>query len=506
MLTNEIAVFLGKAPAEWQREDLLCFIEAKEIHFLNLRYPALDGRLKLLRVPITSRGRAEEVLAEGERVDGSSLFKGIVEPGKSDLYVVPVYATAFPDPFAAHTLSVCCQFMDYKGNPEPWTTLGVLERAAARFREVSGLELRALTELEFYLLMEPGAPGYPVESQRGYHEAAPFMRGGPVIDEILETICKITPAVKYAHAEVGVISSMEVRHPELKQRRAEQFELEFLVQPIVKAGLDTLVAKWVIRNVARRHGMVATFTPKLQIGAAGSGLHVHLDAARDGRNAMVQGGELSETARRIIGGLVRFAGSITAFGNTVASSYLRLVPGQEAPTRVCWSNNNRGAMVREPLGWVSASGMEQKVNPNQRQAFEGRKERQTVELRIPDGSADVLLTLGAIGVAAAWGLSSPEALGLCAATYVAGDLDRQPDLGGKLPPLPRSCAESAALLAACRAEYEAGGVFHPKLIDQVLGRLQREDDEHVSANLASMAEDARQRLAETLMHKDLHRQ
>jgi len=506
VLKNELLSFLDKEREDIQRGDLLEFIAGKEIQFLDLRYPAMDGRLKTLRVPVTSLARAEEVLAEGERVDGSSLFGAIVDPFHSDLYVVPVYSTAFVDPFYPSTLDVCCRFMDYKGDLEPWTPQGVVEKAGRAFTEASGLELRALTEVEFHLLMDEGEPRFPSRPQGGYHEASPFLKGEPVLDEIVRIVGSITGSVKYAHGEVGTIPRLESRYPEVDGKRAEQYEVEFLPRPLQQAGLDTLIARWVIRNVAWRRGMTATFVPKLAEGYAGNGLHVHLELLEKGRNVMVEKGALSEKARRLVGGMVRFAGSITAFGNACAASYLRLVPGQEAPTRVFWSDNNRSAMIREPLGWVNSSGMDRKANPRQVEPFKGERFRQTVELRSPDGSADVLLTLAALACAARWGFTSPKALDLCEEAYLPGGAKPDPASLEALPLLPGSCAESAAILEKHRGDYEEGGIFPPILLDQVIRRLREEGDGDLAQRLAAMPGDSRRRYAESLMHKEIHRQ
>ncbi|MCK7490720.1 MAG: glutamine synthetase [Comamonadaceae bacterium] len=159
-----------------------------------------------------------------------------------------------------------------------------------------------------------------------------------------------------------------------------------------------------MRNTAFRHGAVATFTPKLEEGVAGSGLHFHLELEKDGRNAMRGAdGKLSAEARKLIGGLCEYADSLTAFGNTVSSAYLRLVPNQEAPTRICWSDLNRSALIRVPLGWTDAAHLARKVNPADTAEFtDERGGRQTVEIRSPDGSAMVHLTLAGIAMAANW--------------------------------------------------------------------------------------------------------
>ena len=105
-LTNPVSVFSGKDKHDLTREDLIKIIIEKNIERLTFHYTGIDGKIKELKIPITSRRQAELVLAEGERVDGSSLFKGIVEVGKSDLYIVPKYSTAFLNPFDSGSLDL----------------------------------------------------------------------------------------------------------------------------------------------------------------------------------------------------------------------------------------------------------------------------------------------------------------------------------------------------------------------------------------------------------------
>ena len=154
------------------------------------------------------------------------------------------------------------------------------------------------------------------------------------------------------------------------------------------------MGRWIIRNVAYQHGCVATFTPKLEEGIAGNGLHIHVELMKNGKN-MMNGeiGKLSGEAKKLIGGLCHYADTLTAFGNTVSSAYLRLVPNQEAPTRICWSDLNRSAMIRVPLGWSGKSNLAKKLNPQQSPGYKDPEGRQTVELRSPDGSAAVIRTI-----------------------------------------------------------------------------------------------------------------
>ena len=504
-LANPISLLTGKPREEFSRDDLLGVIESQGIERVTFHYTGLDGKLKELRLPVTDRRQAERILSGGERVDGSSLFRGIVDAAVSDLYVVPVYRTAFLNPFDEKSLDLTCRYLTRTGELAPFAPDTILLKASRLFSERTGMALHALGELEFFLLSDAAASTYRSPRQRGYHASAPFLKSGAILDEMVRATAQITGAVKYAHSEVGYVESLRSDIDEIRGKQAEQLEIEFLPTPIDEMGDHLVLARWLIRNVAYRHGCVATFAPKLDEGVAGNGLHVHIELMRDGNSAMTDdAGGLSEEARRLIGGLCMHADSLTAFGNTVSAAYLRLVPNQEAPTTVCWSDLNRSAMIRVPLGWPGGGSLAGLVNPADAGAGTGTP-RQTVELRTPDGSAIVHLLLAGIAMAAEKGLADPSSLAIAERAYVTGNIFQQKAQGGGLASLPRSCTASARLLLAKRALYERDGVFPPAVIDYAARLLQAEDDEEMNAALADMPADDRLHETRRIMHRDLHR-
>lgn len=511
-LANPICAFLDKPAAEFTRKDFLEIIDRRGLERITFHYTALDGKLKEMKIPLASPAQAEAVLAEGERVDGSSLFKGMVETSMSDLYVIPVYSTAFLNPFDDRSLDFVCRYFTKDGELAPFTPDNILLRAASRFREKTGGDLRALGEIEFYLISEPGPELFPAQFQRGYHSSTPFLKAGPIVNEILNRITQITGAVKYAHGEVGFVDHVQSERPEIAGKRAEQLEIEYLPRPVEAMADDLVIGRWLIRNIAWRHGAVATFAPKIEEGVAGTGLHIHLELRRDGRNIMAAAdGSLTEDARRLVGGLCRYAQSLTAFGNTTSSAYLRLVPNQEAPTYVCWSDLNRGAMIRVPLAWSAGRQLSRAVNPKEPEYRSGDS-RQTVELRTPDGSALIHLLMAGIVMSADWafcgeasGKSGKSPLALADKLYVKGDLARDKELTARLDALPASCVASSRILAKERSLYERNGVFPSSVIDFVLRLLEKEDDEFLNKKLDSLPADDRLLEMRRIMHKDLHR-
>jgi glutamine synthetase len=216
-------------------------------------------------------------------------------------------------------------------------------------------------------------------------------------------------------------------------------------------------------------------------------------------------GTLSPCAKRVIGGLCTYADTLTAFGNTVSSAYLRLVPNQEAPTRICWSDMNRSAMIRVPLGWSRVNNLAQRLNPQQKESFVEEEGRQTVELRSPDGSALVHLLLGGITMAAEWGMKNDESLKLADKLYVSGNIFKDKKLLEALPALPTSCVESSHILLQKRMIYERDGVFPPSIVEYIAKMLTAENDENMNEKLVDLPADDRLHETRKIMHKDLHR-
>ncbi|MDD8026793.1 MAG: glutamine synthetase family protein [Acidobacteriota bacterium] len=512
-LSRPLTVLLNKPAADFLRSDFLRVIREKGLERITFHYTALDGKLKELKIPLADAAQADSVLAEGERVDGSSLFKGMVDESLSDLYVVPDFRTAFLNPFDDKSLDFICRYLTRDGQPASFTPDNVLARAEAHFRERTGLELRAMGELEFFLMCDKTETIYPGQKQQGYHGSLPFVKSGPILSEMITLITQITGAVKYAHSEVGFIDSVRSDLEEIKGRRAEQLEIELLPRPVVEMADHIVMARWIIRNVAFRHGSLATFTPKVEEGMAGNGFHFHMELHKDGHSVMTEpDGRLSEPARRLIGGLCEYADSLTAFGNTVSSAYLRLIPNQEAPTRVCWSDLNRSAMIRVPLGWTNLSHLGRRVNPGDTESYMAEGSRQTVELRSPDGSAITHLLLAGIVMAADWAFNDSRTLfgdggplELAERLYIKGNIHADPELLKRLPKLPASCVESARLLLAKRDLYERDGIFPPPVIDYVIRLLEKEKDEDMSVRLANLPADDRLHETRRIMHKDLHR-
>ena len=428
MSRNHLVSTLKKSNKEFTKADIVKYVEDEGIEMINFMYPASDGRLKTLNFIINNLEYLETILTCGERVDGSSLFP-FIEAGSSDLYVMPRYSTAFRDPFAEiPTVTMLCSFFDKDGNPLESSPEYTLHKACKAFKDVTGMEFHAMGELEYYVIA-PSDGMYPASDQKGYHESAPFAKFNEFRTRCMSYVAQTGGQIKYGHSEVGNFT--------LNDTIYEQNEIEFLPVPAEDAADQLMLAKWVIRNLGYKMGYQITFSPKITTGKAGSGLHIHMKLVKDGKNVMLKDGGLSDEAKKMIAGMMSMAPSITAFGNTNPTSYFRLVPHQEAPTNICWGDRNRSVLVRVPLGWNMQSDMCSMVNKHGNSGDFDTTQKQTVEIRSADGSADIY-------------------------QLRAGN-----------------CGESARCLDSQRSVYEKYDVFSPKMIDGIISKLEEYDDAEI---------------------------
>ncbi|MCF8307606.1 MAG: glutamine synthetase family protein [Bacteroidales bacterium] len=472
MQPNPLVQYLNKPTGEFTKADLIKYIEDNDIEMINFRYVAEDGRLKCLNFVINSKEHLDNILSTGERVDGSSLFSHI-EAGESDLYVIPRFRTAFLNPFSEiPTLDLLCSFFDAAGNPYEGAPEYVLKKAHDALQQRTGYQFEAMGELEYYVISEEEKL-FEASDQKNYHEAEPFAKWGCFRREAMLAVAQCGGNIKYGHSEVGNFTQ--------KGQVYEQNEIEFQPTPLEEAADQLIIAKWVIRELAYQYGVTVTFAPKITVGKAGSGLHIHTRLTKDGKNVMTESGELSNIAKRAIAGFLDLAPSLTAFGNTNPTSYLRLVPNQEAPTNICWGDRNRSVLVRVPLGWRESINMSAIANPLEKDDPVDFSERQTVEFRSPDGSADIYLLLAGLTVAARHGLEMEKGLEYAKKTYVDVDIfdkEHQHKLN-QLDHLPASCIESAHRLEEQKTIYKADNVFPESLLNTRIKQLKDFEDQNL---------------------------
>ena len=478
---NKVVAYLGKPAKEFTKADIVRYIRENGVRMVNFMYPAGDGRLKTLNFVINNAAYLDAILTCGERVDGSSLFP-FIEAGSSDLYVLPRFSTAFLDPFAEiPTLSMLCSYFNKDGEPLESSPEHTLRKACRAFNKVTGMQFEAMGELEYYVIA-PDEGLFPATDQKGYHESAPYAKFNEFRTTCMAYIAQAGGQIKYGHSEVGNFTIDGLIY--------EQNEIEFLPVAAEDAADQLMIAKWIIRNLAYQMGYDITFAPKITAGKAGSGLHIHMRIVKDGQNQMLDGGILSATARRAIAGMMELAPSITAFGNTNPTSYFRLVPHQEAPTNICWGDRNRSVLVRVPLGWAAKSDMCQIANPLEPLSNYDTTQKQTVEMRSPDGSADLYQLIAGLAVACRHGFEMENALEVAEKTYVNVNIHQKEnaDRLKDLAQLPDSCEASADCLERQRAVFEEHNVFSPAMIDGIIKKLRAYGDKTLRSDIADNQE------------------
>ncbi|MDD4132478.1 MAG: glutamine synthetase family protein [Methanocorpusculum sp.] len=472
MNPNDLVQFLKKSPEYFTKDDIVRFCEENNIEMVNFRYVAGDGKLKTLNFAISSKEYLDTILSDGERVDGSNIFS-FIEAGSSDLYVIPRYSTSFMDPFAeVPTLNIMCSYYDNTGRPLTSSPEYILRQANAAFRKNTGMDFKCFGELEYYVICDEEEL-YPGRDQKGYHESGPFCKFEEMRTEAMLMISRAGGKIKYGHAEVGCFTK--------DGKYYEQHEIEFLPVDPVLAVEELAIAKWILRMLGAQYGVEVSFAPKITVGKAGSGLHFHMMAEKNGRNVMIKDGALSDTAKRMIVGILDVGDAVTAFGNTIPISYLRLVPHQEAPTYICWGDRNRSVVVRVPLGWTSSTDMAAEVNFGLKRKAE-KTCKQTFEYRVADGSADIYQTVACLICGAMHGLAMNGALSIADKLYASGNIfnEEYKAFLKTLRQLPTCCAESADVLIAKRKMFERDDIFPPRVIDAQAAKLKSYNDKGLS--------------------------
>jgi glutamine synthetase len=440
-------------------DEVLKFITDNSVKFVDVRFCDLPGVMQHFTVPVESFGPS--IFSEGLAFDGSSI-RGFQAIHESDMQLLPDVATAVVDPFRKDkTLNINFFIHDpltgeaYSRDPRN------IARKAEAYLKGSGLADTAYfgAEAEFYIFddvrfetkqngsfyaidsiagawntgrtEEGGNRGYKVKYKGGYFPVPPVDHFADIRAEITLELIKAGIEVERQHHEVGT---------------AGQAEINYKFNTLLHAADDLLLFKYIVKNVAWRHGKTATFMPKPIFGDNGSGMHTHQSLWKDGSPLFydeVGYAGLSDTARWYIGGLLKHAPSLLAFTNPTLNSYHRLVPGFEAPVNLVYSQRNRSAAVRIPITGA---------NPKAKRA----------EFRVPDSSGNPYLAFAAMMLAGLDGVRNkiepPEP--------VDKDLyELPPDEHAAVNQVPGSLPEVLLALEADQDYLLEGGVFTPDLIE-----------------------------------------
>jgi len=406
-------------------KDVLDEVQSRRVGFIHLQFTDVVGIVKGVTIPVN---QLEVALDRGIWFDGSSI-QGFARIAESDMYLMPDATTFAVIPWETQnglaTARMICDVYEPSGQPFAGDPRRVLKQALAAAR-ARGYSYNCGPELEFFLFHngEDGRPRCKPQDQGGYFDYS--------TDEAISVRKEMVLALQ----AFGI--TVEAAHHEVA---TGQHEIDFKYTDALTAADNAITFKYVLKAVAKRNGLHATFMPKPMCGANGSGMHTHqsLCLADSGENAFADGGDefgLSALARQFIAGQLAHARSMCAILAPLVNSYKRLVPGYEAPVYVSWARVNRSALIRVP----KASTLE----------------ATRIELRCPDPSCNpylafaVMLKAGLDGVDRA--LVPPEA-----AEEDLYSMDGAERRARRLETLPGSLGEALDLLAGDAVIQQALG-------------------------------------------------
>jgi glutamine synthetase len=340
-------------------------LKEREVRTLRLLFTDVNGALKQLEVP----ARRFEAAMNGEIMFDGSSVAGFARIEESDMLLHPDPATLRLLPWGYpenRTAVVVCDVYRAPDHPFEGDPRGALKRVLAEVREM-GYGSQVGIEAKFFLFRRTpdGQPTTIPHDMGEYFDTCPPDLAQPVRHDMVKVLEALGFEVEAAHPEIA----------------PGQHEIDFRYDDALVTADRMAIFKMVVRYVAHRHDLHASFMPKPIRALNGSGMHVHQSLVRDGQNVFFdeeahQG--LSQVMRFYIGGLLRHARGMCAITNPLINSYKRLVPGHEAPINVAWALQNRSTMIRVPVA---------------------RGEGTRLELRMPDPAANPYLAL-AVQIAA----------------------------------------------------------------------------------------------------------
>jgi glutamine synthetase len=437
--------------------EVLKFAEKNGVKFVDFKFVDLLGIWQHTTMPLHKL--QEESFSEGFGFDGSSI-RGWKAINESDMVFKPDASTAVMDPFFVQpTLSLICDIEDAVTRQPYSRCPRYIARKAEQYLKQTGLGDIAYfgPEPEFFIFDSvrfyegPNTSHYEIDSAEGRWNSGrdegpnlgykPAIKGGYFPVPPVDTLTDIRNEMSLALEAIGI--QVEVHHHEVAS--GGQCELSMKFNSLVKMADQTMWYKYIVKNVARRHGKVATFMPKPIFGDNGSGMHCHQSIWKDEKNLFAgdKYAGLSDMALNYIGGLLKHAPSFLAITNPGLNSYRRLVPGYEAPVNLAYSSRNRSASVRIPV-----SGSSPKAK--------------RLEFRCPDPTTNPYLAFAAMLMAGIDGIQSKANPGQ--------PLDKDiyalsPEELKDVPKAPGSLEESINNLKKNHAFLRKGDVFTQDVVD-----------------------------------------
>jgi glutamine synthetase len=322
--------------AKFTREDIKRLAQEENVKFIRLQFTDILGTIKNVEIPVS---QLEKALDNKMMFDGSSI-EGFVRIEESDMYLYPDLNTWVVFPWTAEKGKVArliCDIYTAEGNPFDGDPRNNLRRVLKEMEDLGFTDFNLGPEPEFFLfkLDEKGEPTLELNDQGGYFDFAPTDLGENCRRDIVLELEEMGFEIEASHHEVA----------------PGQHEIDFKYADALTACDQIQTFKLVVKTIARKHGLHATFMPKPLYGVNGSGMHMNLSLFTNGKNSFFEPTgdlEMSDTARQFIAGILKHAPSFTAVTNPTVNSYKRLVPGYEAPCYVAWSARNRSPLIRIP--------------------------------------------------------------------------------------------------------------------------------------------------------------
>lgn len=348
---------------KYSKEDIIQLSADNDVRFINLQFSDIFGISKNVSINVEHLSSA----LDGKCMFDGSSVDGFVRVEESDMYLLPDPDTflIFPwEEYEGKTARLICDVVRHDGKAFEGDPRYILKKTLKKLYDMGYDTFNVGPECEFFLFMtdDKGEPQIITQDKAGYFDLSPVDLGGHARRSMCHILEKMGFEIEASHHESA----------------PGQHEIDFRYRDGLSIADCISTFKQVVKTVAHRNGLYATFIPKPLVGVSGSGMHANLSISKNGKNIFHDESDpqhLSQEAYWFIGGLIKYARDITAITNPLVNSYKRLVPGHEAPMYIAWSAKNRSAMIRIPAS---------------------RGESTRIELRSPDPTCNPYLALSLI--------------------------------------------------------------------------------------------------------------
>ncbi len=416
----------AKRPMRKDKEYVLRLAKEHDVRFIRLWFTDILGFLKSFAITIDE---LEKALEEGMGFDGSAI-EGFARIDESDMLAIPDPNTFCLLPWRPKENAVARMFCDvtypggklFEGDPRY-----VLKRNLAHASKL-GYTFYVGPELEFFVFKSSEAP-VPIDAG-GYFDLTPLDAASDLRRDIILSLEEMGIGIEYSHHEAA----------------PSQHEIDFRYTDALTMAENVMTYRLVVKEIAFKHGVYASFMPKPLADRNGSGMHVNMSLFQGERNAFFDAKDrlhLSKTAKQFIAGILAHAPEMTIVLNQWVNSYKRLVPGYEAPVYVTWAQHNRSDLVRIPM-------------------YKPGKEASTrIELRSPDPACNPYLAFSVILAAGLEGIEKKLELPPATEGNVL-ELSQAERQRRAIATLPGSLGEAIALAKESKLLQRALGdhVFH----------------------------------------------